>query len=67
MKLRILRDVMVAGDRKDAGSIIDLEGADASLLLGMGKAEVATEEEPAKPAPAPKAAKAKPEPATTEA
>jgi hypothetical protein len=61
MKLRILRDVMVAGDRKEAGSIIDIEGAVVGLLLGMGKAEVATEEEPAKPAPASKAAKAKPE------
>jgi hypothetical protein len=67
MKLRILRDVMVAGARKDAGSIIELEGADAHLLLGMGKAEVAKEEEPAKPAPAPKATKAKPESPATEA
>lgn len=67
MKLRILRDVMVAGVRQDAGSIIDLEGAAVSLLLGMGKAEVAKEEEPAKPAPAPKAAKAKAESTATEA
>lgn len=66
MKLRILRDVMVAGLRKEAGSIIDLEGAVVGLLLGMGKAEVAKEEEPAKPAPAPKAAKAKLEPVKSE-
>lgn len=67
MKLRILRDVMVAGVRQDAGSIIDLEGAAVGLLLGMGKAEVAKEEEPAKPAPAPKATKAKTESTATEA
>ena len=67
MKLRILRDVMVAGARQDAGSIIDLEGAAMTLLLGMGKAEVAKEQEPAKPAPASKAAKAKPETTASEA
>lgn len=67
MKLRILRDVMVAGVRQDAGSIIDLEGAAMNLLLGMGKAEVAKDEEPAKPAPTSKAAKAKAETTASEA
>ena len=59
MKVKIIRNVMVAGVRKDSGSTIEVEDNIGSLLIGLGKAEEVTKEKPApkpaakKPAPAP--------------
>jgi len=60
MKVKIIRNVMVAGVRKDSGSTIEVEDKIGSLLIGLGKAEEVTKE---KPAPKPAAKKEKPAPA----
>ena len=39
MKVKILRDVMVAGVRQDSGSTIDLDDHVAQLLVGQRQAE----------------------------
>ena len=39
MKVKILRDVMVAGVRKDSGSTVDLDNHVAQLLIGQNQAE----------------------------
>ena len=39
MKVKILRDVMVAGVRKDSGSTVDLDTNVAHLLIGQNQAE----------------------------
>ena len=57
MKVKILRDVMVAGVRKDSGSTVDLDNHVAQLLIGQNQAEEYVE--PVKKA-APKAAACKP-------
>jgi len=57
MKVKILRDVMVAGVRKDSGSTVDLDDHVAQLLIGQNQAEEYVE--PVKKA-APKAATPKP-------
>jgi hypothetical protein len=49
MKVEILRSVMISGEPVSAGSFIDLEDANAHLLIGMGKAAIAAEA-PAPPA-----------------
>ncbi len=59
MKVKIIRNVMVAGVRKDSGSTIEVEDQTGSLLIGLGKAEEVRE----KPAPKPAAKKEKPVPA----
>ena len=55
MKVKIIRNVMVAGVRKDSGSTIEVENHVGALLIGLGKAEEVTKEKPA-PKPAPKPA-----------
>ena len=57
MKVKILRDVMVAGVRKDSGSTVDLDDHVAQLLIGQHQAEEYVE--PVKKV-APKAATPKP-------
>ena len=57
MKVKILRDVMVAGVRKDSGSTVELDKNVAQLLIGQNQAEEYVE--PVKKA-APKAAAPKP-------
>ena len=56
MKVKILRDVMVAGVRKDSGSTIELDNNVAQLLIGQNQAEeyVETVKKPAPKAAAPK-------------
>ena len=39
MKVKILREVMVAGVRQDSGSTIDLDNHVAQLLIGQNQAE----------------------------
>ena len=58
MKVKILRDVMVAGVRKDSGSTVDLDDHVAQLLIGQNQAEEYVE--PVKKAAPPKAAAPKP-------
>ena len=58
MKVKILRDVMVAGVRKDSGSTVDLDNQVAQLLIGQNQAEEYVE--PVKKAAPPKAAAPKP-------
>lgn len=55
MKVEILRSVMISGEPVSAGSFIDLEDANAHLLIGMGKAVIAAEAPaaPAEPDPTP--------------
>lgn len=51
MKIEILRSVMISGESVSAGSFIEVNRSDASLLIGMGKARLAAEVmEDAKPA-----------------
>lgn len=47
MKIEILRSVMISGERAEAGSFAEVSLADAQLLIGLGKACFAPEEEPA--------------------
>jgi hypothetical protein len=56
MKVKILRDVMVAGVRKDSGSTVDLDNHVAQLLIGQNQAEeyVETVKKAASKAAAPK-------------
>lgn len=49
MKIEILRSVMVSGEPVSAGSFIDLDDANANLLIGMGKAAIAAEAPAAAP------------------
>ena len=58
MKVKILRDVMVAGVRQDSGSTIDLDDHLAQLLIGQRQAEEYVE--PVKKAVKKKAAAPKP-------
>ena len=57
MKVKILREVMVAGVRQDSGSTVELDKNVAQLLIGQNQAEEYVE--PVKKA-APKAAAPKP-------
>lgn len=68
MRIEILRSVMVSGKPVSAGSILEATPADANLLVGMNKAQLAPEPEPA-PAPEPEAPKRgrKPTPTPEEA
>ena len=60
MKVDIIRNVMVAGVRKDSGSTIEVEDHVGHMLIGIGKAVKAAEVcEPVKK-PAAKKAVAKP-------
>jgi hypothetical protein len=50
MELEIVRPVMISGEPVAAGSIVDVAVADGCLLMGLGKARLAPEKEPVKPA-----------------
>jgi len=63
MKVKILRDVMVAGVRQDSGSTIDLDDHVAQLLIGQRQAEEYVEPAPKKAVKKPVTAKPKETPA----
>ena len=63
MKVKILRDVMVAGVRQDSGSTVELDKNVAQLLIGQNQAEEYVEPVK-KAAPKPAAPKPKTTPAT---
>ena len=63
MKVKILRDVMVAGVRQDSGSSIDLDDHVAQLLIGQRQAEEYVEPAPKKAVKKPVTAKPKETPA----
>ncbi len=64
MKIEILRSVMISGERAEAGSFVEVTLAQENLLVGMGKALFAREEEPvAKTEPEPEAPKRSRKPA----
>jgi hypothetical protein len=46
MRIEILRSVMVSGEPVSAGSILEATPADANLLIGMNKAQLAPEPAP---------------------
>jgi hypothetical protein len=54
MRLKITRQVMVEGQARAAGEVVEVSGRDAGLLLGLGRAVMAPEREP-EPEPEPKA------------
>lgn len=56
MKIEIFRSVMISGESVQAGSFIEVNLADANLLIGMNKARLAPEPEP-EPKPEPEAPK----------
>lgn len=66
MRIEILRSVMVSGEPVSAGSILEATPADANLLIGMNKAQLAPEPEPAPEPEAPKRGR-KPTPTPEEA
>ncbi len=68
MKIEILRSVMVQGEPAQAGSFLDVDQPIANLLIGMGKARLASEvESTRKPeAEAPKKGRKPAAPATSE-
>lgn len=45
MRVEIIRNVMISGEPVKAGSFVDVEIAVANLLIGSGKAKVASEKE----------------------
>lgn len=53
MKIEILRSVVISGEPVQAGSILEVSDADASLLIGMNKAQLAPAEPDPDPEPAP--------------
>jgi len=63
MKVKILRDVMVAGVRQDSGSSVDLDDHVAQLLIGQNQAEEYVEPAPKKAVKKPVTAKPKETPA----
>lgn len=66
MKIEILRSVMISGEPAVTGSIIEVSAADANLLIGMNKAQLAPEPEPTPEPQAPKQGR-KSTPTSTEA
>ena len=50
MRIEILSSVMISGEPVEAGSFVEVSQADAYLLIGMNKAQLAPE-----PAPEPEA------------
>jgi hypothetical protein len=60
MRIEILRQVMISGESASAGSFIEVNEADANLLVGSGKAAFAPSVE--KPAPVEVTEEIKPEP-----
>ncbi|NDF24043.1 MAG: hypothetical protein EB148_06150 [Actinobacteria bacterium] len=53
MKIEILRSVVISGEPVQAGSILEVSDADANLLIGMNKAQLAPAEPEPEPAPQP--------------
>ena len=53
MKIEILSSVMISGEPVQAGSILEVSDADANLLIGMNKAQLAPAEPEPEPAPQP--------------
>jgi hypothetical protein len=54
MRIEIVRSVMISGEPVQAGSFAEVTLAEANLLVGLGKACFALEEEPAvEPEPQP--------------
>ena len=51
MLIQLLRRTMIAGEPVDAGSTVDVDASVATLLIGIGKAELAPPAPPADPAP----------------
>lgn len=43
MKVEILRSVMISGEPALAGSLVEVSNSDAQLLIGIGKAKLATQ------------------------
>lgn len=41
MHVELLRNVMINGESRSAGSLVELSVADANLLIGNGKAQAA--------------------------
>lgn len=54
MRIEILRSVMISGEPALAGSFLEVSEADANLLIGMNKAQLAPEPEPQPEPEAPK-------------
>jgi hypothetical protein len=54
MKIEILSSVMISGEPVEAGSFIEVSPADARLLIGMNKAQIAVEPDPQPEPEAPK-------------
>lgn len=46
MHVELLRNVMINGESRSAGSLVELSVADANLLIGTGKAQVVAEPAP---------------------
>lgn len=53
MRIEVLRSVVISGEPVQAGSFVEVSTADANLLIGMNKAQIAIEPEP-QPEPEPK-------------
>ncbi len=49
MHVEILRNVMISGESYSPGSLVELSVADANLLIGAGKAQVAAMAAPEEP------------------
>lgn len=46
MKIEILSDVMISGEPALAGSLVEVSPADATLLIGMNKAKLPSDDTP---------------------
>lgn len=46
MKVEILSDVMISGEPVSAGSLVEVSPADATLLIGMNKAKLPSDDAP---------------------
>lgn len=51
MRIEIKRNVMISGEPVKAGSFVEVDNQTAQLLIGMDKASVAPEQEPAPSCP----------------
>jgi hypothetical protein len=66
MRIEILRSVMISGESVSAGSFVEVSVADANLLIGMNKAQIAVEPEPQPEPEAPKRSRKTTTPTTSE-
>lgn len=67
MKLRITSSCIVSGEHAEAGSIVDVDKAEAEILLGAGRAVIHREAPAAPAAPVIETASAPPAPETAAA